>query len=510
MLLVAAALIAFGAVALGSFHFDDYGLLTDPVITSADGWWRAWMPLQTRPLTWFSFWANFSAAGAEPLLWHLINLALHAACVFAAYDVLRRLIAGRAAWIAAALFAVHPIATEPVAYIAARGTLLAALFCLVSLGMWVRGRRWLAVTLFGVALLAKEEVAAFPLFVAAFDLSTLGFGLPRRTAGESNATTRWQARMPMVCMLLLSLAAGLRVIWASKYLAGSGIADAAGVTTVEYFATQGVVVLRYLRMLVVPVGFTPDPEIALRGAAIGALAWSLIAALALVATRWFRKAGAGFWFVGGLILLLPSSSFFPAADLAADRRMYLPLVAFAACISILLVSLGTRIAFALVLSLALISVRQSLVWRTEESLWTEAVRLAPSKTRPRIQLARALPWHRAVAVLEDAKRIAPGDAGLASEEGRIHLSSGRPELALTAFGRALALRPNDPKALNNRGAALLALNQRDAAKADFEAALRRDACLLDARRNLRAMGFDDLKINPWPSSCAPGTALNAR
>jgi Flp pilus assembly protein TadD len=158
----------------------------------------------------------------------------------------------------------------------------------------------------------------------------------------------------------------------------------------------------------------------------------------------------------------------------------------------------------LIVSLALISVRQCLVWRTEESLWTEAVRLAPGKVRPRIQLARSLPWERAVLALDEARRLAPDDPDVASEEGRVHLSAGRPELALAAFGRALALRPSDPKGLNNRGVALMALGQREAAKADFEAALQRNPCLMDARQNLKTLGIDVSEANRARFPCVNG------
>jgi Flp pilus assembly protein TadD len=72
--------------------------------------------------------------------------------------------------------------------------------------------------------------------------------------------------------------------------------------------------------------------------------------------------------------------------------------------------------------------------------------------------------------------------------GRILLESGKPDLALAEFGRALALAPNDPKALNNRGAALAALGQTEAARADFERALERDPCFADALSNLRRLG----------------------
>ena len=70
-------------------------------------------------------------------------------------------------------------------------------------------------------------------------------------------------------------------------------------------------------------------------------------------------------------------------------------------------------------------------------------------------------------------------------------------LALAEFGKALALAPNNPKALNNRGTALAALGQREAAVADFERALDRDPCLSEARLNLRRLGAD----RPAPATC---------
>jgi tetratricopeptide (TPR) repeat protein len=65
----------------------------------------------------------------------------------------------------------------------------------------------------------------------------------------------------------------------------------------------------------------------------------------------------------------------------------------------------------------------------------------------------------------------------------------RPDLALAAFGSALAARPDDPRALNNRGVALASLGQLEAARADFERALARDPCLFDARLNLHRLGI---------------------
>jgi Flp pilus assembly protein TadD len=96
---------------------------------------------------------------------------------------------------------------------------------------------------------------------------------------------------------------------------------------------------------------------------------------------------------------------------------------------------------------------------------------------------------RAVALLEDAKRIAPDDPAIASELGRVYLVSGAPEKALTEFGRALALSPNDPRAFTNRGVALLMMHQGDAARQDFTRALSLNPCLAEARDNASRVGI---------------------
>src|SRR5690242_6435307 len=100
-----AALAAFAGCVAAPFVFDDFALTNDPVITSPSGWWECWRLAQTRPLTWFTFWANYQAGGEHAVGYHAVNLALHLAVVAVLWDVLRRLLGDRAALIAAAIFA---------------------------------------------------------------------------------------------------------------------------------------------------------------------------------------------------------------------------------------------------------------------------------------------------------------------------------------------------------------------------------------------------------------------
>src|ERR1017187_3911807 len=125
LLLLAAALAAFGASLGSGFHLDDYAIFSDPVLTSPWGWLQVWGWRQTRPLTYVTFWLNYHvgqalspanpvAGGQDPIGYHALNLLLHLGAVLLAYECLRRLLPERAALVAAALFAVHPLQAEAV------------------------------------------------------------------------------------------------------------------------------------------------------------------------------------------------------------------------------------------------------------------------------------------------------------------------------------------------------------------------------------------------------------
>jgi tetratricopeptide (TPR) repeat protein len=467
-LLLAAALAAFGASLGSGFHFDDYAIFSDPVLTSPWGWLQVWGWRQTRPLTYLTFWLNYQTGGQDALGYHVVNLVLHLGAVLLAYECLRRLLPERAALVAAALFAVHPLQAEAVDYVWGRSIVLAVLLCFAALLCWITDRPWAAVACFAAALLAKEECAAFPLVLAL---------LPEKPRG----------RPPIAVMLGLALAAGARVIYATAVMPGAPAGLHAGISPWNYLLAQGPVILRYLRLLIVPYGFTVDADIHVPPVWLGVLAWAAIAALAAFLWRYRSHAWAP-WLLAALILLIPSSSMVPAADLSADRRMYLPMLGFAAAAGWLLTRVR-RAALAAVLVVALtgVSIGRTHVWMTEERLWREAVRRAPDKVRPKIQLSRAVPAEEALELLARARNLAPYDPAVAAETGKILLSEGQPAGALEEFGRALALDPLDARNFNNRGVVLDALGQIEAARQDFERALHMDPGLTEARQNLEKL-----------------------
>jgi len=503
-LVLLVTLLAFGMGLQASFHFDDYSLFSDPVVTSSSGWWQVWLPLRTRPLTYLTFWINYQLGGQNPAWYHAVNLALHLYAVWLLYGILCRLTGERAAILATAIFALHPIQSEPVLYVFERATLLATVFCLLCWRSWLDRRYWSAVGLFALAVLGKEECVSFPFFLWMFQ----------------------RAVLPAAAMLGLALAAGVRVIVSHAALhvqavsaataAGAATASAGG-ATVPYFAkvggvilgyfrmtmlpylcTQGCVILHYFRLLLVPYGFTVDPDFPAVLDWRGWLAWTLILGTAALVWKRYRH---GMWFAAGLLLLLPSSSIFPAADTAADRRLYLPMVAFAALAGLLLKGMSRRmLVVPLALGLAAISFTRTKVWLTEQALWSEAVARSPRKLRPLFQLSRASGPEAGLRILDQAQALAPNDSRPAVEKGLRLLAMNRSDQALAQFDRALALSPNDPEILNNHGVALTFLGQPESAAEDFRRALSANPCMAIARRNLERLGIT------YPVACPPAGA----
>jgi tetratricopeptide (TPR) repeat protein len=239
--------------------------------------------------------------------------------------------------------------------------------------------------------------------------------------------------------------------------------------------------------MLAPLQFTVDADVRV-GPLAASLAWGVIVVVALLSWQTVRAAGTGFWILGGLLLLLPSSSIFPAEDLAADRRMYLPLLCFGSLLGLLLKTANARMLACAGAVLIALGAAQTRVWQSPQALWMDAARQAPNKIRPKRQLARVVAAPQAVELLTEVKRLAPDDPAVAADLGLALIRDGKPELALAEFGRALALEPASARAMHNRGLALLLLGQKETARADFERALKRDPCLFDALWNLRRVG----------------------
>ncbi len=187
--LIAVAALAHFPLVRGDFIWDDHTyILENNTLRNLDGLRRIWFEMgatpQYYPLVHTTFWMEYHLWKLNPVGYHVDNIALHALNAVALWLVLRRL-AVPGAWLAAAVFAVHPVEVESIGWIAERKNLLSAFFYLMSLSFYIRfggleesrgelpsrreGKHWLAYgaafVLFLCALWSKTVTCTFPVAI---------------------------------------------------------------------------------------------------------------------------------------------------------------------------------------------------------------------------------------------------------------------------------------------------------------------------------------------------------
>ena len=184
LLVLATILAYYPAIRWGGYIWDDDVHLTkNPVIFAADGllsiWSKTTWRVQFYPMTFTTFWLQYRISGLDPLPYHLVNVLFHAANALLLWQLLRRLGLRSAFWVAA-VFALHPVNVESVAWVAERKNVLMGFFILLSaLAYWrfegkfenpAAPRDWhfyaLASAAFVAALLSKTVCCTFPAALA--------------------------------------------------------------------------------------------------------------------------------------------------------------------------------------------------------------------------------------------------------------------------------------------------------------------------------------------------------
>ena len=141
-LIVALTLLAYAPAIRGGFVADDEQYLAgNGTLRSVHGLRQIWFDPpaspQFYPLTFTTFWIDYHLWGLNPLGYHVVNVALHATNALVLWLLLHRLrVCG--AWLASAMFALHPVHVESVAWIAERKDVLSGLFALLAVLAWLR------------------------------------------------------------------------------------------------------------------------------------------------------------------------------------------------------------------------------------------------------------------------------------------------------------------------------------------------------------------------------------
>jgi tetratricopeptide (TPR) repeat protein len=421
------------------------------------------LPTSARPLVNLSFAINYRFGGLEPRGYRAVNILLHALNALLIAALLRRAMrlpyfrgmfddsAGLVAWAVALVWALHPLVTETVAYVTQRTELMVTLCYLVtfyaSLRFWEGGAfRWLllAVLACWAGMASKEVMASAPLMVLLFD----------RTFYARSLREAWQKSRPLYVGLFASWLLLLCLAGTGPHSASAGFH--LGVSATDWWLTQSQVLWMYLKLAIWPwplaIHYEPPYLTSL------AEAWVYAAPLAVVATitllLLWRRSAVGYLGTFVFAILAPTFVVPIITEIAAERRMYLPLAA--------LVTLVVVGAYDLL--------RRAVAAKTALKVVTvTAIFLAVAGG---IMSSRRLKTYSdELALWQDVLVHQPLDATAEYNAGTILLERQEPQQAAEHFRRAIALRDDYPPAHHNLGAALSTLGQSAEATREFERAV---------------------------------------
>ncbi len=495
LMLVAVTIMAYQPVWHAGFVWDDDEYLTDnPTLKnlnfkSADCLHQVWLTtsaLDYYPMTYTMWWLEGRIWANHPLGYHLVNVVLHALSAVLLWRVFQRL-KTPGALLAAAIFALHPVNVESVAWISEGKNALCMFFYAGTLLAWLKfedsGRgRWYGLALAGfvLALLSKTAVAPLPFVL-------LGMAWWRRGRVE------WKDVGRAAPFFVMAAALGLATVWFHSHRAiGHDVVRTDGFWS--RLAIAGCAVWFYLYKAVLPLNLIfvyPRWQIDVRNV----LSWlPLILLAAALVWCWHRGRGWGKALFFGLayfvVMLLPILGFlniyFMRYSLVADHWEY-----FAILSPITLAAAIIRrpiVAAVLLLALGVMTWKQCGMYASAETLWQTTLRLDPHSWMIQNELGAVL---MGKGQLEEADRhfqkaleIKPGLAEAHNNLGFALALQGRVDEAIGHFQEALQVRPDSADIHNNLGTALLQKGRVDEAMSHFQKALAIDANFTDAHYGL--------------------------
>jgi tetratricopeptide (TPR) repeat protein len=502
--LVGMVLLAYiPTLAAGWVWDDDAHVTHNQTLRSLDGLGRIWLEPgatpQYYPLVFSTFWIEYRFWGIEARPYHVTNVLLHGLNAGLLWYILSRLRVP-AAWLAAALFALHPVHVESVAWVTERKNVLSGVFYLAALLAYlhfVSNRTWwcygAALALFLAALLSKTVTCTLPVVLLVL--------------------IWWQhgrlRRLDILCLVpcfVVGAGFGILTIWMEKHFVGAD-GTVWSLSAGQRCAIAGTALLFYAGKLAWPMPLIfiyPRWEVDLSAAA-----WYLPTAIVLgvLAGLWLARHRLG---LGPLVaVLLFTGTLFPALgffdvypfrySFVADHFQYLasvPLLALAATIGAAVLR-GRRLAplgaIVLLLVLAILTCRRSCDYRSEQILWQDTLAKHPdcslAHARLGLLLADQRRYGQAVAHFHEVVRLNPDSAADRLRLANLAALAGRFEEAIAAY-RTVSVMSADLQPLATIGLAkcLGRLGRFNEAAQEVEAALRRHAdnallhCLLGVIR----------------------------
>jgi tetratricopeptide (TPR) repeat protein len=443
------------------------------------------------PVTWLSHMLDCQIYGLHPAGHHFTSVLLHIANVLALFLLLRRLTSRM--WpsaFVAAVFAVHPLRVESVAWVAERKDVLSGFFFLLTLAAYAKYARqpavWcyaLTATLLALGLMCKPMLVTTPLVLLLLDY----WPLQRRESWS-------RLLLEKVPLLALSAATGMVTLAVQNSAVHAG-----GAFAFDRRVGHAIVAcLIYLKQMFWPVCLAaPYPlppsgpsgwEIALAIGVLGAIsigAWKMRRAQPWLGVGWL-------WF---LIMLLPVLGLIQVGRQAhADRYTYLPQIGLYFALTWLAASwkwpraLAGAVMISIVASLALDAWKQTAYWQNSETWWEHTLACTTDNETAHVNLGQAFAANGRTSLAEeqyrDALRINSNNVEANNNLADQLLQVGRVNDAIGLCQHVIAIRPDFPKAHFNLARAYAALKKWDDARAELAQAVELDPADVDAQNML--------------------------
>lgn len=513
LVLVALTLAIYAPVAKAGYIWDDDAYVSgNRLLEDAAGLRDMWLRLGSTtiyaPAFFTTLWIEHQLWGLRPLGYHLVNVAFHLAGALLLWRFWRR-VALPGAWLAAALFAVHPVMVESVAWVAELKNVQSGFFCLLFLLAWLRfdpldgsprpdppaRRRWygLALLAFLLALLTKPVAVSVPPVL----LVLVWWKRGRITRQDIAAVT---------APLAMGLAAAVLAVYVEHRY---GVATGAGfeMSLFERLLVAGRALWFYAAKLAWPAELV---SIYPRWTVAAGTWWQYlfpIGALAIIAAlwRWRERIGRGplAAVVAFGLLVGPLTGIFNVAyhaySFVADHFQYHAAPALLAVLAAGAASLRARQAGALrhlvdgacavaILGLALVAARYVPTFRDEKTRCLYAAERNPGAWSAMYNLGVALKAEgkaqEALRWYQRALEVTPNNPEALNNAGVALMSMGDAPSAIERYRQALAIWPDYALTHNNLGTALENLGDHETAIREFGEALRLKPDYVEARANL--------------------------
>jgi tetratricopeptide (TPR) repeat protein len=508
----------------GGYIWDDDSYITEnTTLRTSDGLRRIWLEPralpQYYPLVHTTFWIEYHLWHVHPFGYHLVNVSLHALNAILLLLLLSHLrVPG--AWLAALLFALHPVQVESVAWITERKNILSAFFYLASFLAYLRyydlpvDSNQTSPGIHPATSKVKDNFwpfypLSFFLFLCALLSKTITCSLPAAillVLWWKRDRIYWRDIQPLIPYFVVGAFLGLTTVWLEIHHVGAQGEEWA-LSFVDRLLVAGRALWFYASKLVWPHKLTfiyPKWQ-------VDAMVWWQylfpVAAMAVIFTLWLlrHRIGKGplvavLFFAGTLIPALGFFDIYPMRySFVADHFQYLAsmgLIALGtATVSTLVMGLGSwqrKSGLALCLTVLLIFAiqvwQQGTIFKDAETLYQDTITKNPNSWMAHNNLGLILKaqgrHYEAIAHFSRTLQIKPDYAEAHNNLGNILALSGEPEKAIAHFIKALELEPNLPGAHNNLGNVLERQGKINEALYHYSMALQLNPAFADAYFNL--------------------------